>query len=716
MSQRADFLVELGTEELPPKALPTLEAALRDGLLSRIDAAGLEHGAVQSFSTPRRLAVRIQDLALQARDQQVQRRGPPVSAAIDASGQTTRAGQAFAHSCGVAFAQLGREKDPKGNDCLSFAGIKPGSAARELLPLLVAEALDALPIPKRMRWGAGEAQFVRPVHWLVMLHGQQVMPATVLAATSGNESRGHRVHSSGTLRISSPASYESTLEDSGKVIADFATRRARIRAGVAAIATGLGGTALVSDALLDEVTALVEWPVPLAGRFEDRFLALPRELLISVLQDHQRYFPVAGADGRLLPWFITVSNIESAAPAVVRAGNERVVRPRLADAAFFWEQDRKAPLAARLPQLDAVTFQLQLGSIGDKVRRVQHLAREIATRIDGNETLAARAAQLAKCDLVTHLVGEFPELQGVMGRYLAQADGEPDEVCIAIDEHYQPRGVGDTVPATPSGLAVAIADKLDTLTGVFAIGQKPSGTKDPFALRRAAIGIGRMIYERRLPLDLIDLIDEALRTHTVFEAPVAAGSKPLPAREVVAAQVYDYMMERQRNAWLEPPDGGPPIPGITPEACDAVLATRPRSPLDFDSRVRALLTFLALPEAAALIAANKRIANLLKKSASAETASAQVNPMLIKSDAERDLYQSVLSAEHSVPGHIAVGAYAQALSELAWLRQPVDAFFDQVMVMDPDPALRANRLALLTQLRGLFSGIADLSRLPGGLD
>jgi glycyl-tRNA synthetase beta chain len=582
-----------------------------------------------------------------------------------------------------------------------------------LLPQLVTEALDALPIPKRMRWGAGDAQFVRPVHWLVLLHGATVIPATILAATSGNETRGHRFHSSKLLRISSPASYESTLEKRGKVIADFAVRRARIRAGVESIATGLGGTALMSDALLDEVTALVEWPVPLAGRFEDRFLTLPRELLVSVLQDHQRYFPVVGADGRLLPWFITVSNIESSDPTVVRAGNERVVRPRLADAAFFWEQDRKSPLAARLPQLDAVTFQAQLGSIGDKVRRVEHLAREIATRIDGDERLASRAAQLAKCDLVTNLVGEFPELQGVMGRYLAQADGEPAEVCKAIDEHYQPRGAGDAVPTTPSGLAVSIADKLDTLTGVFAIGQKPSGTKDPFALRRAAIGIGRMIYEKRLPLDLVDLIDESLRVHTVFENPVSAAGKPLPARDVVANQVYDYMMERQRNAWLEPPDGGPPIPGITPEACDAVLATRPRSPLDFDARVRALLTFLALPEAASLIAANKRIANLLKKSAGAETASTQVDPMLIKSDVERDLYQSVLAAEHSVPGHIAVGAYAQALSELAWLRKPVDAFFDQVMVMDPDLALRANRLALLTQLRGLFTGIADLSRLPG---
>ena len=354
------------------------------------------------------------------------------------------------------------------------------------------------------------------------------------------------------------------------------------------LATEQGGKALVTDALLDEVTSLVEWPVPLAGRFEDRFLALPRELLISVLQDHQRYFPVEDAAGKLLPWFITVSNVDSTDISVVRKGNERVVRPRLSDAAFFWEQDRKPPLAARLPQLDAVTFQAQLGSIGDKVRRITQLARAIAARIDGDGELAARAAQLAKCDLVTNLVGEFPELQGIMGRYYAAADGEPAEVATAIAEHYQPRGAGDSLPTTKAGLAVALADRIDTLTGIFAIGQKPTGTKDPFALRRAAIGIGRMIYEHRLPLDLVDLIDESLRAHTVFEAAVPAAGKPLPAREAVATQVYDYMMERQRNAWLEPPDGGPPIPGITPEACDAVLATRPRSPLDFDARLRAL--------------------------------------------------------------------------------------------------------------------------------
>jgi len=716
MGAAADFLVELGTEELPPKALLSLAEAFRDGVVSRVDAAGLTHGKVEFFATPRRLAVRIQELARQAPEQKLQRRGPPVTAAFDKSGAPTRAAQAFAQSCGVALESLGRETDPKGNECLSFSGVKPGLPTAELLPVFVQESLDALPVPKRMRWGAGEAQFVRPVHWLVMLHGEQVVPATILDVSAGNETRGHRFHAPAPLRIPAPAAYEDLLRSQGRVVADFAARREQIRAGVTQLATQNGGRAVMSEALLDEVTALVEWPVPLAGHFEPRFLELPRELLISVLQDHQRYFPVEGSSagsGALLPLFITVSNTDSTDIAVVRAGNERVVRPRLTDAAFFWEQDRKATLASRQPQLDAITFQAQLGSIGDKVRRIAPLAAQIAARIGGDAKLATRVAQLAKCDLVTNLVGEFPELQGIMGRYYATADGEPAEVAAAIAEHYQPRGAGDAVPVTPSGLAVALADRLDSLTGIFAIGQKPTGNKDPFALRRAAIGICRMIFERRLPLDLVDLIDAALHSHTVFEAAPAKGAAPRSSREEVAASVYDYLMERQRNAWLEPPDGGAPLTGLTPEACDAVIAVKPRSPLDFDARLRALLTFLKLPEAASLTAANKRAVNLLRKSAGGSAVSTHIDAGLLKLDAERALYAAVQAADRVVPGQIAVGEYAAALTELARLRPAVDAFFDGVMVMDPDPALRANRLALLAALQQLFGGIADLSRLPG---
>ncbi|MDR2215939.1 MAG: glycine--tRNA ligase subunit beta, partial [Nevskiaceae bacterium] len=699
--------------ELPPKALRTLSDAFRDGLLLRIDTAGLKHGEVRAYATPRRLAVYIKRLALQAPDQKLQRRGPPVRAALDGHGQPSRAGLAFAQSCGVDFDALGTELDAKGNEYLCYSGMKPGAPARELLPGFIGEALDALPIPKRMRWGAGQAQFVRPVHWLLLLLGREVIPAQLLDTVAGNTTRGHRFLAPKPLRISTPATYARTLEQRGRVLADFALRRERIRAGVERLAAEHNGRALYDEALLDEVTALVEWPVPLAARFDERFLALPRELLICVLQDTQRYFPLEGGDGQLLPHFITVANIDSPEPALVRAGNERVVRPRLADAAFFWEQDRRTPLASRLSQLDKVTYQAQLGSIGDKVRRIQALAQSIAARIGGNEPWAARAAQLCKCDLVTNLVGEFPELQGVMGGYYAAADNEPGEVSRAVAEHYQPRGAGDAVPATLTGLAVSIADKLDTLTGIFAIGQKPSGTKDPFALRRAAIGVNRMLIERNLPLDLLDAINEALRAHTVFEAPVAAGGKPLASREAVAAQVHDYLLERQRNAWLEPPDGSEPVAGLTPETCDAVIATRPRSPLDFDARLRALLQFLARPEAASLTAANKRIANLLAKSAGGDATSTHIDEPRLTAGAERALFDAVLTAEHSVPGHIATGSYAVAMEELAQLRPAVDAFFDGVMVMDADPVLRANRLALLTRLRALFTGIADLSRLPG---
>jgi glycyl-tRNA synthetase beta chain len=710
--KHADFLVELGTEELPPKALLTLSEAFRDGLQSRIDAAALSHGDVQAFATPRRLAVRVKKLALQQPEQKIQRRGPPVTAAFDKAGAPTRAATAFAESCGVPVAQLGRETDPKGNECLSYSGVKPGAAAVELLPGFVTEALNALPIPKRMRWGAGEAQFVRPVHWLVMLLGKAIVRATVLDVPAGNKTFGHRFHSSAPLLLTSPAGYESTLKR-GKVIADFAVRRELIRGGVTALASKHGGKALVTDALLDEVTSLAEWPVPLAGRFEERFLALPRELLISVLQDHQRYFPVEDAAGKLLPLFITVSNVDSKDMRVVQSGNERVVRPRLSDAAFFWEQDRKQPLATRLPQLDAVTFQAQLGSIGDKVRRVTQLARDIASRIDGDAALAVRAAELAKCDLVTNLVGEFPELQGIMGRYYAAADGEPAEVATAIAEHYQPRGAGDALPATKAGLAVALADRLDTLTGIFAIGQKPSGTKDPFALRRAAIGLLRMMIEKRLLLNLAALIDSSLRAHTVFESRPATPNSltPLPSRDAVAAQVYDFIMERLRSSYLESESA--PLPGVTTEAFDAVLATRPRSPLDFDARLRALIGFLALPEAASLTAANKRIANLLKKSAGGDAGTTTIDPARLKFDAERLLFTGLQGVSQSVPGLVAAGKYAAAFAALAQLRPAVDTFFDEVMVMDPDAALRANRLAMLGTLRELFTGIADLSRLPG---
>ncbi len=696
--ERRDFLFELGTEELPPKALPQLEAALRDGIAANLKTAGLRHGAIESFAAPRRLAVRVRRLAAQQPDQAIRRRGPPLRAAFDGSGAPTRAAQAFAASCGVALEALGRERDEKDNEYLWYGGTKPGAATVTLLPQLVSAALDALPIPKRMRWGAGEAQFVRPVQWLVMLYGTDIVPATILETVAGRSTRGHRFHAPRELPLRTPAGYEKTLLTRGKVVASFVVRRERIRAQVIEAATLANGRALISDELLDEVTALVEWPVAVAGRFDERFLSLPREVLVATLQDHQRYFAVEDTRGTLLPWFITVSNIESREPAVVRRGNERVVRPRLADAAFFWEQDRRAPLASRIEALDHVTFQAQLGSIGDKVRRVAALAAKLASTCGAQPARVARAAQLAKCDLLCAMVGEFPELQGVMGAYYAQADGEDAEVATAIREHYLPRGAGDVLPATPSGMALALADRLDTLAGIFATGQKPSGTRDPYGLRRAAIGVLRLARECTLDFDLRALIEQAVAAQSVAElAPRAA---------TVGDEVYGYVMERLRAQYLEDKASA-----VTTEIFDAVLATAPRSLLDADARIGALVSFLALPEAASLAAANRRIANILKKSTAG--VAAMIDASLLQAGAERSLHEALLRHQSTVEAALARADYRGAFTVLARLRPEIDAFFDGVMVNDPDARLRNNRLAMLGELRALFTRIADLSRLPG---
>jgi glycyl-tRNA synthetase beta chain len=711
-AERRDFLLEIGTEELPPKSLPALQQALVAGLAAGLDKAGLAHGELVGFATPRRLAVWVKRLAAQQPEQHLKRRGPPVNSAFDTAGKPTRAALAFAESCGSTVEALQKLDEGKGT-FLFFVGTKPGARAVELLPGLVQAALDALPIPRRMHWGSGTALFVRPVHWVVMLFGKDLVPATLLDTPAGHLTRGHRFHAPRPIRIASPGSYERTLRERGYVLADFAARRERIRSEVAAAAANVPGRARITEALLQEVTALVEWPVALTGRFEERFLSLPREVLISTLEDHQRYFPVEDAEGLLLPAFIAVSNIESRDPATVRAGNERVVRPRLADAAFFWEQDRRQPLAARRAALEAVTFQGKLGSLGDKTRRVSALAGEIAVAAGGSREHAQRAAGLCKCDLLTAMVGEFPDLQGIMGTYYAQADGEPHEVATAIREHYLPRAAGDQLPATHAGLAVAIADKLDTLAGIFAIGEKPTGTKDPFGLRRAALGVQRILIEKALDLDLRRYIDLALcGVRADVERLRAAGAAAAPA-DSTASEIYDFLMERLRAYYLDSA-GAPPLPGqavVTTEMFDAVLAARPASPLDFDARLKALSTFLELPESASLTAANKRIANILRKANM--TPPAEVDVLLLRESAEVRLFDAMRALRDAVATATAQHEYAGALGRLAQLRPAVDAFFDQVMVMDENPQLRANRLSLLAQLQGLFAGVADLSRLPG---
>jgi glycyl-tRNA synthetase beta chain len=697
---RRDFLVEIGTEELPPLALKGLSQAFETALTAALDTARLRHGRVQRFATPRRLAVLVKGLAEQQPEQELKRRGPPVTAAFDAAGNPTRAAAAFAESCGTTVPELGRITEPKG-EFLFYEGRLPGRAAKELLPGIVTEVLDGLPIPKRMRWGSGDAEFVRPVHWVVLLFGKQVLAAKILDTPSGQLTHGHRFHAPKPLRIATPGAYVGTLRTRGHVLADFEERRDKVRAGVNEVAQGLGGTPVSSDALLDEVTSLVEWPVPLAGRFEERFLQLPREVLIATLQDHQRYFPLAAADGRLLPSFIAVANLESRDPDQVRAGNERVVRPRLSDAAFFYDTDRKRPLAQRRDGLAGVVFQSQLGTLADKVHRLRMQAREIAARLGSEPALAERAAELCKCDLLTAMVGEFPELQGTMGRYYAEHDGENPAVSAAIAEHYLPRFAGDALPDGPIGTALAIADKLDTITGIFAIDQKPSGTRDPFGLRRAALGVVRIIIEKRLELDLRALIRRAAELLAERSAGVAAPS------DALQEQVYDYVMERLRAYYLEGAAGVT----VTTEMFDAVLSNRPAAPVDFDARLRAVERFLKLDAAASLAAANKRIANILRKADRPTTSG--VRPELLQLDAERQLHGALEQLRPEVEPLLARRDYTEALQRLARLREPVDAFFDSVMVMDENAELRGNRLGLLAALRQLFLHTADLSRLPG---
>lgn len=710
--KRADFLVEIGTEELPPKSLLALAEAFRDGVAAGLDAAGLTHGAALAYATPRRLAVLVRRLLDQQPEQRLERRGPPVSAAFDAAGKPTRAAMSFAESCGVAVTDLSRITEPKGQ-FLFCKVTRAGAQASALLPGIIQSALDALPVARRMRWGAGTAQFVRPVHWAVVLHGDDVVPCELFGIQAGRMTRGHRFHAPKPIALRSPGVYLASLERRGRVLADFEARRERIRMGAAAAAEAEGGIVMIDPAVLDEVTALTEWPVPIAGRYEPRFLELPPEVLVATLQDHQRYFPARSADGALLPLFVAVANIDSRDPAQVRAGNERVVRPRLTDAAFFYAADRKATLESRRGALAAVTFQAKLGTLADKSARITALAVQIARTTGGDPEDAQRAAELAKCDLLTAMVGEFPELQGVMGRYYALHDGEPDAVAAALAEQYLPRFAGDLLPSTSAGLALAIADKLDTLVGIFAIGQKPTGAKDPYGLRRAALGVLRILIESRVSLDLRELIRVALdsvradvaRLQGTDAFSVAEKGSVPSLSDALPDEIYDYMMERLRAWYLES------HAGMTTEMFDAILDTRPASPLDFDDRLRALESFLKLPDAASLTAANKRIANILRKAG--EQPSPRVDPSLLTDPNERALATGLEELRQDVERLVTARRYTEALTRLAALRPAVDAFFDHVLVMAEDVRVRANRLALLAALQKLFLHMANLSRLPG---
>ncbi len=688
-----DLLIEIGTEELPPKALARLEATLAAEILQGLDKAQLEHGGLRSFATPRRLAVRVASVAAHQPERRVERKGPAVQAAFDAQGRPTKAALGFARACGAEVEALERLETDKG-EWLLYRAAEPGRPAIELLPGIVSEALAALPIPKKMRWGAGDVEFARPVHWAVVLYGRVVVQAGVLGVHAGRETRGHRFHCPRPIVLDSPQDYAERLRHPGYVIADRTERAQRIRKQVEACAASVGGRAVIDADLLEEVTALVEWPVALVGHFDTRFLQVPPEVLTTTMQDHQKYFPVVDAQGGLLPHFIAVANIESRDPERVREGNERVIRPRFQDAEFFWSQDRKTPLIARRPKLAEVVFQEKLGSLLDKSDRLVALGADIAGLLDTHPELARRAGELAKCDLLTNMVTEFPALQGIMGRYYALHDGEPEEVAWALEEQYRPKGAGAPLPAHDTGRVLALADRLDTLVGIFAAGIRPTGLKDPFGLRRAALGVLRILIEARLDLDLWQLLEAAARR--------LPGT--LHARDLVP-EVFDFCLERLRAYYADQ--------GIPSDSFEAVAARRPTRPLDFDRRVRAVEAFRRLPEAQALAAANKRIRNILKKVEARERVTG-VSPEVFTEPGERALWEAIEAAKAAVAPLFAAGHYTQGLERLAALRGAVDRFFDEVLVMADDPTVRRNRIALLASLAELFLQVADVSRLQSG--
>lgn len=692
MADTRDLLVEIGTEELPPKSLRKLSRALGTEVCAGLDTAELSYANVALFATPRRLAVLLADVQAKQKDRALERRGPAVSAAFDTAGRPTKAAEGFARSCGVEVESLQRLETEKGAWVVHRA-TEPGKTVQELVPTVVETALRKLPVARRMRWADGDAEFVRPVHWVVLLFGETLIEAELLGVNSGRTTRGHRFHCPTPLYIDRPAEYENLLSERGYVVASFEKRAEHIKSSVSDTAQGLGGRAVIDDQLLEEVTALVEWPVAISGDFDTDFLALPSDVLVATMQAQQRYFPVIDDDGNLLPHFITISNIESSNPFAVKAGNERVIRPRLADAAFFYQSDLECPLAARLDDLAEVTFQEQLGSLRDRSNRLSKLASHVAIAMGEDPEqvkLVRRAGLLCKCDLVTKMVGEFPELQGVMGGAYAVKDGEPPDVGTAIAESYLPRFAGDRIPRSGIGRALAIADKLDTLVGIFGIGEHPTGDKDPYALRRAALGVLRILIEGELDLDITRLVDAAVEEY----------AKPLP-NKAVAAEVLDFIHDRLRAYFA---DAQVPTTVFT-----AVQVIKPPQPLDFANRVYAVDKFRGLPEADSLAAANKRIRNILKQ-VEGEVPDT-VDEQLFSEEAEWNLAAKMVGLTPRVHTLLKERDYATALALLAGLRDPVDEFFDNVMVMADDPAVRNNRLAMLNNISALFLATADISKL-----
>ncbi|MFA6052312.1 MAG: glycine--tRNA ligase subunit beta [Methylobacter sp.] len=687
MTTSKHLLFELGSEELPPKTLLKLSNALLSNIVQGLTAAELNFTGSKAYATPRRLAVVIENLSTAQPDKTVEKRGPAVQAAFAPDGTPSKAAESFAASCGTTFDKLERLKTDKG-EWLAFTQAVKGQATENLIPDIIRQSIAGLPIAKRMRWGSFTTEFVRPVHWAVLLYGNEVIKTEILGLETGSATRGHRFHAPKKLTIASPEHYQDLLYKEGKVIADFEQRKALIRDAAQKAAAAVNGIAHIEEDLLEEIAALNEWPVPITGNFDPRFLALPAEVLITTMQINQKYFPVENADGGLLPHFITFSNIESSNPASIQQGNERVVTPRLSDAEFFWNQDRKKPLADHVASLSNIVFQEKLGTIADKTQRVVKLAEVIAASLNANADLAKRAALLAKTDLMTEMVGEFGSLQGIMGRYYALADNEPAEVALAIEEQYFPKQSGSPTPTSTTGQILALAEKIDTLTGIFSAGLIPTGDKDPYALRRAALGSLRIIIENKLDLNILDLIDFSLTLFThQFD------------RNETHKLVADFVFERLKGYCLDQ--------GYTADEFDAVISVTPAEPLDFMQRLQAVKAFRQLPEAESLAAANKRIRNILKKS---DTEPAASISELVETE-EKRLLQAAMQSADDIKPLLAQRDYQAALNRLAQLRNDVDAFFDSVMVMTDDLDLRANRLALLSLLFEQFLTCADISKL-----
>ncbi|HGO5854946.1 TPA: glycine--tRNA ligase subunit beta [Mannheimia haemolytica] len=683
-----NFLAEIGTEELPPKALKKLATAFAENVENELNQAGLAFEKVEWFAAPRRLAVKVLSLAESQPSKEVEKRGPAVSAAFDAEGKPTKAAEGWARGCGITVEQAERIATDKG-EWLVHRAVIEGQPTKNLLVDIIGKSLANLPIPKTMRWGDKSEQFVRPVHTVTLLFGSDLIEGEILGVKSGRTIRGHRFLGEREFQIENADQYPQLLKDRGSVVADFNERKALILAKSQEKATALGGIADIEEDLLDEVTSLVEYPNVLTAKFEERFLAVPAEALVYTMKGDQKYFPIYDKDGKLLPHFIFVSNINPIDPSKIIEGNEKVVRPRLTDAEFFFKTDLKQKLEDQLPRLETVLFQQQLGTLRDKTARIENLAGEIAKQIGADETKAKRAGLLSKCDLMTNMVFEFTDTQGVMGMHYARHDGEDEEVAVALNEQYMPRFAGDNLPNSLVACSVALADKFDTLTGIFGIGQAPKGSADPFALRRAALGSLRIIVEKNLPLDLAEIVAKS----------TALFGDKLTNKNVVE-DVVDFMLGRFR-AWYE-------SEGIAVDVIQAVLARRPTKPADFDARVRAVSHFRTLDSAEALAAANKRVSNILAK---ADIAIGEIDLTACVEPAEKALAEAVIALKAEVQPLIAQGDYTAVLDKLANLRQPVDAFFDGVMVNAEDQKLRQNRLAILSTLQGLFLQVADISLL-----